>query len=191
MNLLKKPVFWIVILLLLILTLLIFILWPSTSIKNKNTSSQKISSEPTPRPKPGSCKFLIEKYCNKGHLAEVDIRGEKYKVVGFRLPAGTEIISPFDAEASGATLKDHPLKGNMVLVFKKGDHSETVTLIGDIRFHGRISWEFPKGDVVATIEGEGITNIDNYNLLIFMTKKNENGKFETNTKMLNDLFPEL
>jgi hypothetical protein len=158
--------------------------------------------EPTVQPTPTAtpevkpevpCLFLPQELCKRAERIEYIIPdGTSVIVLGFKdLPAGTEITSPFDAEASGATLKDHPLKGNVALMFKKEDMSEQVTLIGDIRFHGRISWEFPKGDVVATIEGEGITNIDNYNLLIFMTKKNENGKFETNTKMLNDLFPDI
>jgi hypothetical protein len=160
------------------------------------TPTPEVTVQPTPTATPEAkpevpCLILPQEFCKKAERIEYKTPdGTSLIMLGFKdLPAGTEIISPFDAEALGATLEDHPLKGNMVLVFKKGDHSEGVEIIGDIRFHGRISWEFPKGDVLATIEDNGITNIDNYNLLILMTKKNENGKFETNTKMLNDLFP--
>lgn len=189
---LRKPVFWVGFLILVNLALAIFIFKPSF-IKNSPSTfdTKKAVEKKIVKSKPGSCKFLIEEYCDKGHLEEVDIGGKKYKVVGFRLPAGIEIFTPFDTQVEGVTLEDFQWKGYAVIIQSEEDKSESIRLIGDSELIGGRSRKFMKGDEVATIKNNGITNINNYNLLILMTKENEHKELETNAKMLEAYFPKL
>lgn len=192
MRFLSKPVFWVIVLIIIINLALAFFFFKPTLTKNIPSGSvpNKVEKEIV-KSKPGSCRLLKEDYCNKGSIEEVDINGKKYKVVGFRLPAGTEIFTPFDIQAEGVTLIDFQWKGYAVIMQSKEDGSESIRLIGDLELIGGRSRNFLKGYEIATIKNNGITNINNYNLLILMIKENEHKEPETNTKMLRVYFPKL
>lgn len=192
MRFLTKPVFWVVILILVNLALFIVIFKPSFFKNSPSTfDTKKTVEKKIVKSKSGSCKFLIEEYCKRGVIEEVEVDGNRYKAVGFKLPAEAEITSPFDASVSGGTFVDSRWKGNFVLIDDLKDTSESIMLIGDIEHIRGETWNRTVGETIAAVRGESITNIKDYNLIIIMTKKIGPGDFQDNEKLLNVYFPKL
>lgn len=143
----------------------------------------------TSQSKASSCRLLEEKYCDKGKVETININGNKFQVLGFNLPEGSELMMPFDGIAVDGLFNtaDFPLQGNFVIVNPEGNFSEKIMLIGSLDALRASDWSRAKGDVVGTINGGGSVNLNNYNLIILFYSDNE-GVQKQNMEMFREYF---
>lgn len=134
-----------------------------------------------------SCFIVEDMYCVGSEIIEKEINGRKISFIGFNLPPGTDIFSPFAGIRTNGEYSD-TLNGFFSIVSNTQNPTSRVQFVGDVEFVSTTSGEVKKGDRIGSIGDRGIVNFDDYNLLFLPSLTQSDGVTVTDFEMINSLF---
>ncbi len=130
-------------------------------------TEEKKKSEPI-----SNCLILKEKYCNKGKKL---LYNDKFPMIGFNLPANTVIYSPLAGKVTLSTAifkkdgKSYPYTSILI------DGGElTYALVFDYDVANQTKDQVGQNQVLAKLNSKTIDFFGNYNLIVYVMKKEEN-----------------
>ena len=194
MEVLKKPIFWVVLLILASLVLSIFIFTPSffKNVPNVNNIKNNVKKDII-KNKLGSCQILEQQFCNQYEVIEWKFEGSEYKLIAFSLPPGTPIYSPRKGQLLKAEYEEGgPFVGSLgAVIDPAGDDPRALSFIGDLGFNNNLTEDINAGAMIATIQDTGVKNFGKFNFIFMAAGVNESGKGDTDIELLDQLFKNL
>ena len=139
-------------------------------------------------PVPGSCLIFEEKYCKAAEIFDWQAPwGRAYKVVGFHLPAGAALFSPYASKGPFGAGSGNSAFGPDVFAVTLGPKSADIT--GTISAHGALRVngtprEVDKGQVMAYLEDRDVGLPNGYNLVLLLFQSDEKGQSITSEELL-------
>lgn len=173
MSLLKKPLFYVVLLVVFIIVVILIVLNLSS------LSNVKLASLNPLKPHPGSCLILEEKYCKTVKFVLYKFAPNNGSTMAvYNLDKGATLFAPIDGKLliGGSALEDN---SDQVSIYKSviieknssanGTPEYTITFINSLsNIIG--STAVKKGDAIGTISDKTISVFGNYNLAVVSTK---------------------
>ncbi len=141
---------------------------------------------------PGKCLILTQKNCSSGKVFDWNYQGKTYKLVGFRLSKGASVFAPRNGELV-KTKAVEPFTGLYAAIRDLNDSTSTnIEFAGDLMFDKTQTVSVKDGNLIGTIGNTGVKEFGDYNLILFLTRKNPQGKgFITDINMLKQLFSSI
>ena len=147
-----------------------------------------------PKVNPGSCLLVEEKYCSLGKLIDwQDPEGRVFKLVGFRLPEGAPIFTPFAGSVSADTVgAGFNPDAATVTVYNPSDASAPLFTINGVLVFPEKKFTVKEGELLALVGKKNITLLGDYNVVIIFSQFDSERKvFFTPQELLKKHFPYL
>jgi hypothetical protein len=185
MSLLKRPLFYVVILLALVIILVMAIIIVSSPSQLSNNKQKPITQKPAAanptNAKPGSCLILEEKYCKTVKFIP-DPRFPDQILAVYKIDKGVKLFSPFEGiiHVAKTFFYKSPDKNNAVsykalAVYDNIPPTKTNWLDFNLTFDNTFDASFndvhiKNGATIGSLTDKNIDFVGNYNLVVKVTK---------------------